>query len=80
MFRFSKPDALSLLVKPDVLICQIKWFNFSRQNICFSCLIAVNLVICITYYIFIHTFVAPYRCIHIGGALLDFLKNVQMAC
>jgi hypothetical protein len=34
-------------------------------------------VMCITYYLFTHTFVAHLRYIHIGGALLDFLENVQ---
>jgi hypothetical protein len=26
---------------------------------------------------FTHSIIAPIECIHIGGALLDFLKNVQ---
>jgi hypothetical protein len=32
-------------------------------------------VMCITNYLFTHTFVVHLECIHIGGALLDFLEK-----
>jgi hypothetical protein len=76
---FLKPDVLVFLVvlrKPDVLFCQIGLSDFVRQNICFSQFdFCEPPIICITYYLFTHTFIAHLKCMHIGGALMDFLKK-----
>jgi hypothetical protein len=78
-FRFYKPDVFVLVVlltKLDGPICQIELSDFDRHNICFSCFNCCDsLVMCITYYLFTHTIVAPLGCVHVGGALLDFLKK-----
>jgi hypothetical protein len=72
----GKPDIPILLAKPDVLIYQTGVSSFGRHNICFSCFNCCEpLVICITYYLFTHTFVPPHECINIEGALLDFLEK-----
>jgi hypothetical protein len=48
------------LEKLDDPVCQIRLSDFGRQNICFSYFIFCEpLVMCITYYLFTHTFVAP---------------------
>jgi hypothetical protein len=40
-------------------------------------LIIVNPLSCASRTIYSHTLVAPHGCIDIGGALLNFFKNVQ---
>jgi hypothetical protein len=71
-FRFYKPNVLALVVlltKSDVPVFQTGLSDFSRQSICFSWFnYCYSLVICITYYLFRHTFVTPLGCIDIGGA------------
>jgi hypothetical protein len=65
-----------LLTKLDVPVLQTGLSSFDRQSIYFSYFnYCYSLVICITYYLFTHTFVAPFGCIDIGGALSVFLKK-----
>jgi hypothetical protein len=60
MLQFAKPDAPVLVDR-----------TYDSLDLIFC----EPLVICIIKYIFTRTFVAPLRCIDIGGALLDFLEK-----
>jgi hypothetical protein len=74
-FWFYKPEVpvfVVLLIKPDIPVFQTGLSGFDKQSICFSFNFSELLIICITYYLFTHTFVAPLGCTDIGGALLDF--------
>jgi hypothetical protein len=60
MFHFFILDVPVFLAKLDVLVCQTGLSGFDRQNIYFPCFNCCDpLVICITYYLFIHIFVLP---------------------
>jgi hypothetical protein len=71
MVQFSKLDVLVFLAKPKCLVLADRTYVSFNINCCES------LVMCITYYMFTHTFVAPHRCIDIEELSWIFLKNVQ---
>jgi hypothetical protein len=70
------PVNMFYLEKLNASVCRIGVFGFGRQNIrLFFINCCEPLVMCIMYYLFTHTFVAPHRCIDIVGALLDFFNE-----
>jgi hypothetical protein len=57
---------------------QFWWFCLAKPGyyICFSYFICCDsLIMCITYYMFTHTFIAPLGCIYIDEALLGFFEK-----
>jgi hypothetical protein len=61
--RFIKSDGPVLADRAFLVLC-------SSSPRCCDSLIMYN-----TYHLFTHIIIAPPRCIHIGGALLDFLEK-----
>jgi hypothetical protein len=68
MYCLEKPKVLILLAKPDYLVLADKTYDSFSLNCC------EPLVMCITYYLFTWTIVAPLGCIDIG-VILDFLEK-----